>query len=566
MMGKSSFSLTVAAALVAAAIVLRTFIKDFFATVDVPKEVKDRGAAVDASKDSIAVDDLRRAALAALDGVGDSLPLSPLEIRRFLSRVRCAHVGRAADEDVLRFPVSHDSERAVHAAIADVAAGTKDARLQQLGSCAQIVLNGASSCSSAVEMAILVHRAAHHCYNPSLGGTVAELEAPALSPLVEQREVDGERGLYARVTLPAGSVVLTERPHIVHSEDDDVAGTMAALVLARKLLNHQTGLRPAPGAPRDGGDDAKAAAMWLREMKGVSESDVMAAHAAVVNNAFQTRIEGLLDPIGLIYERVSMLNHSCWPNCTLTPVDAASGRARVYTLEEVPAGAQLTICYQDELATLPRSERRACLATLFGFECGCSRCNQPASACALKELDPVDQLLDDLGGLGGDMNLARRAHASVFSVQKLRGKIAGFKPKQYDSWEDARSAAEGALGILQREVAATHWIAVQTRALRCQALEALAGEERAAPALIALAVRALAEHAETLMQLLPAHCTSLISLATRLAGLDARLRGHGAVGEAMLASVRRRSQGTCKTMDALHKQKATVDGWLSGHF
>ena len=162
------------------------------------------------------------------------------------------------------------------------------------------------------------------------------------------------------------------------------------------------------------------------------------------------------------------------------------------------------------------------------------------------------------------MNLGRRAHASVFSVQKLRGKIVGFKPKQYDSWEDARSAAEGALGILQREVAATHWIAVQTRALRCQALEALAGEERAAPALIALAVRALAEHAETLMQLLPAHSTSLISLATRLAALEARLRGHGAVGETMLAAVRRRSQGTCKTMDALHKQKATVDGWLSG--
>lgn len=553
-----AIALTLAAALVAAAIVFRRSIKDFFATVDEPKdstsvdEAKDRGAAVDASKD------LRRAALAALECVGNSLPLSPLEIRRFLSRVRCAHVGRAADEDVLRFPVSHDSERAVHAAIADVASGTKDARLKQLGSCAQVVLNGASSCSSAVEMAILVHRAAHHCYNPSLGGTVAEL----LSPLVEQREVDGERGLYARVALPAGSVVLTERPHIVHSEDDDVAGTMAALVLARKLLNRATGLRPAPGAPRDGGDDAKAAAMWLREMKGVSEADAMAAHAAVINNAFQTRIEGIKDPIGLIYERVSMLNHSCWPNCTLTPVEAASGRARVYTLDEVPAGAQLTICYQDELATLPRSERRAFLATLFGFECGCSRCAQPASACALKELDPVDQLLDDLDG---DMNLARRAHASVFSVQKLRGKIVGFKPKQYDSWEDARSAAEGALGILQREVAATHWIAVQTRALRCQALEALAGEERAAPALIALAVRALAEHAETLMQLLPAHSTSLISLATRLAALEARLRGHGAVGETMLAAVRRRSQSTCKTMDALHKQKATVDGWLSGN-
>lgn len=76
------------------------------------------------------------------------------------------------------------------------------------------------------------------------------------------------------------------------------------------------------------------------------------------------------DAIGRgLYEVSSFFNHSCLPTCCFTN----SGRVmRFATLDRVPPGDPLTICYGPVYAPTP--ERRAALEGTYGFVCRCKRC------------------------------------------------------------------------------------------------------------------------------------------------------------------------------------------------
>ena len=72
-----------------------------------------------------------------------------------------------------------------------------------------------------------------------------------------------------------------------------------------------------------------------------------------------------------VYKYVSLLNHSCAPNCH-THWENGDSSLTIRALREIAPGEELTITYVD--ADSPRDARRARLANSYAFDCACSRC------------------------------------------------------------------------------------------------------------------------------------------------------------------------------------------------
>ena len=99
-------------------------------------------------------------------------------------------------------------------------------------------------------------------------------------------------------------------------------------------------------------------------------------------NSFQLK-ESLLPQLATsgIFLAASRLNHSCRSNCDyrawLEPSDS-TWWLQVVTMSEVPAGTELTLCYNNFLETegpVSRTERRQFLAWGYRFLCHCEDCS-----------------------------------------------------------------------------------------------------------------------------------------------------------------------------------------------
>lgn len=74
-----------------------------------------------------------------------------------------------------------------------------------------------------------------------------------------------------------------------------------------------------------------------------------------------------------LYERVSLLNHSCWPNAMLS---FCGQSARVHCLASVGEAVELNISYGPSVGTHSCSDRRTLLQQQYNFECRCVACLQ----------------------------------------------------------------------------------------------------------------------------------------------------------------------------------------------
>ncbi|KAI9346554.1 hypothetical protein BDR26DRAFT_855749 [Obelidium mucronatum] len=75
--------------------------------------------------------------------------------------------------------------------------------------------------------------------------------------------------------------------------------------------------------------------------------------------------------VGLYPETISLLNHSCIPNCTII-FDKATTTARIVTLQEISIGQELTISYIDSADLF--QTRHLELSTRYHFNCICPLC------------------------------------------------------------------------------------------------------------------------------------------------------------------------------------------------
>lgn len=76
-----------------------------------------------------------------------------------------------------------------------------------------------------------------------------------------------------------------------------------------------------------------------------------------------------------LYRFLTVVNHSCRPNCIkYAPTSASHGASEIWTTEFVPAGQELLICYVEPIGQSPLSVRDY-LSSSHGFSCGCRHCS-----------------------------------------------------------------------------------------------------------------------------------------------------------------------------------------------
>ncbi|XP_075396709.1 histone-lysine N-methyltransferase SMYD3 isoform X1 [Tenrec ecaudatus] len=97
--------------------------------------------------------------------------------------------------------------------------------------------------------------------------------------------------------------------------------------------------------------------------------DILTALAKVICNSF-TICDPEMQEVGVgLYPSISLLNHSCDPNCSI----AFNGpHLLLHAVRDIEMGEELTICYLDMLMTT--EERQKQLRDQYCFECDCFRC------------------------------------------------------------------------------------------------------------------------------------------------------------------------------------------------
>ncbi|XP_048213469.1 histone-lysine N-methyltransferase SMYD3 [Perognathus longimembris pacificus] len=97
--------------------------------------------------------------------------------------------------------------------------------------------------------------------------------------------------------------------------------------------------------------------------------DIFEAFAKVICNSF-TICNAEMQEVGVgLYPSMSLLNHSCDPNCSIV---FNGPHLLLRAVRDIKAGEELTICYLDVLMT--SEERREQLRDQYYFECDCIRC------------------------------------------------------------------------------------------------------------------------------------------------------------------------------------------------
>merc|ERR1711953_1003639 len=76
-----------------------------------------------------------------------------------------------------------------------------------------------------------------------------------------------------------------------------------------------------------------------------------------------------------VFPVINRLNHACLPNCSVR-WDKETDRLQLFSMQEIQAGAELTISYYDMLSNPPdRQSRQEYLSKHFYFTCNCSLCS-----------------------------------------------------------------------------------------------------------------------------------------------------------------------------------------------
>eukprot|EP00439_Symbiodinium_sp_Y106_P016165 s358_g2.t1 len=239
------------------------------------------------------------------------------------------------------------------------------------------------------------------------------------------RDEGGEkgRGYFANRSISAGELLLSEEPHVFNPDDDDFGAVAAVHVLAAEEEGSE--LRVA-AAESEGISEAEAF-RWLSGISSLTKERAAKALAAARNNGFCTSLQSTGEEVWLLFRKLSVFNHSCWPSCSVYR-DPSTGISHVLAIRPVDKGTELTIHYADDLILLPKELRKAFLPGRFGFACECDRCEEEDQAAAkvenllLKHAEGRSDTWQEETQLAHAM---KTAHAGLCKMRQERGRPAG---------------------------------------------------------------------------------------------------------------------------------------------
>ena len=197
-----------------------------------------------------------------------------------------------------------------------------------------------------------------------------------LSAVVEMVAMGGSRGLISLREIPPGILLLAEIPIVTWNdntfeEEENLRRTIEACLMDELAYRTTKSLHPKMLKDCDTEEIERAETLLgsptLNEIAhkvGVSQEEVLRVLLVLQHNGFGSGLYGVL----------TMLNHSCDPNCIkFPPSTGSSGASEVWTVRQIREGEELTICYCEPLEMTNESIREY-LELHHRFHCKCSVC------------------------------------------------------------------------------------------------------------------------------------------------------------------------------------------------
>lgn len=196
-----------------------------------------------------------------------------------------------------------------------------------------------------------------------------------LSAVVEMIDVGGCRGLVALDRIPPGVLILAEIPSVTWNnsnlEDGDLENTLE-ICLSNELA-HQTTRTLHPTVLHNCETDEIRRAQSLLSLERINE--IAESVSATTDEVLRVLLVLQHNGFGSgLYRVLTMLNHSCSPNCIkFSPSTGSSGASEIWTIDEVQKGDELTICYCEPLE-MTKESMQEYLDAHHRFTCKCSSC------------------------------------------------------------------------------------------------------------------------------------------------------------------------------------------------
>jgi Zn-finger protein len=197
-----------------------------------------------------------------------------------------------------------------------------------------------------------------------------------LSTVVEMRDIGGSRGLVSICRIPPGVLLLAETPAVTWKENkleeiEDLIVTIEACLMNKVGYEITKTLHPKflKDCDEEELDNVKALidSNRIEELAlktGIEKEEILRVLLVLQHNGFGSGLYGVL----------TMLNHSCNPNCIKFPPSVgSSGASEIWTVRQIEKGEECTICYCEPLEMTKQSMGNY-LEKHHRFSCKCSDC------------------------------------------------------------------------------------------------------------------------------------------------------------------------------------------------
>ena len=195
----------------------------------------------------------------------------------------------------------------------------------------------------------------------------------------ELSEIGGGRGVFARQYIKPGSLVLAEIPSMAFSDSnqlddpEEFQRTMRQICTDPQAMTCCAVLHPRDLNSIDSADIQRMKENWsteellnLTSSTGTSRDDVLRVALTLQHNGFASGL----------YHTLTMINHSCSPNCIkFAPQTSSNYASEIWTVRPVQKGEELTICYCEPNEMHPVAMRDY-LDSQHRFHCTCRLCEE----------------------------------------------------------------------------------------------------------------------------------------------------------------------------------------------